>query len=96
MHELGVLMATVKTVTKIAQQNDINKVKHITLEVGEESGYVPMYLRKLFPVAIDSFPLLKEAELKIQMAPGKNLQIKDIGYSRYGDSYQHSCTSSKC
>lgn len=37
MHELGVLMATVKTVTKIAQQNNINKVKHITLEVGERS-----------------------------------------------------------
>ena len=80
MHELGVLMATVKTVSKIAAQNNINKVKHITLEVGEESGYVPLYLRKLFPVAVDSFPTLREAELKLQMAPGKNLQIKDIGY----------------
>ena len=80
MHELGVLMATVKTVCRIAEQNNINKVKHITLEVGEESGYVPLYLRKLFPVAVDSFPTLREAELKLQMAPGKNLQIKDIGY----------------
>ena len=80
MHELGVLMATVKTVSKIAEQNNINKVKHITLEVGEESGYVPLYLRKLFPVAVDSFTALREAELKLQMTPGKNLQIKDIGY----------------
>lgn len=75
MHELGVLMATVKTVSKIAQQNNITKIKHITLDVGEDSGYVPMYLHKLFPVAIDSFPLLKDAQLKIQMVQGKNLQI---------------------
>lgn len=80
MHELGVLMATVKTVSKTAQQNNITKIKHITLDVGEDSGYVPMYLHKLFPVAIDSFPLLKDAQLKIQMVQGKNLQIKDIGY----------------
>lgn len=80
MHELGVLMEAVKTVNRIAEQNNISKVKHMTLEVGETSGYVPMYFMKLFPVAIDSFEVMKDAELKIVMAPGKGLQIKDIGY----------------
>ncbi len=80
MHELGVLMEAVKMVNKIAVQNKIQSVKHVTLEVGEESTYVPMYFRKLFPVAIDKFPILKDAELKIEMVPGKGLQIKDIGY----------------
>ena len=80
MHELGVLMEAVKTVNKIAEGNDITAVKHMTLEVGENSGYVPLYFRKLFPVAIDSFPRLKNAELKIVMSPGRGLQIKDIGY----------------
>ncbi|MBR5129231.1 MAG: hydrogenase maturation nickel metallochaperone HypA [Firmicutes bacterium] len=80
MHELGVLMEAVKTVNKIATQNKIERVKHITLEVGEESSYVPMYFMKLFPLAIDGFSVLESAELKIVMAHGKGLQIKDIGY----------------
>lgn len=29
MHELGVLMATVKTVSKIAQQNNITKISSL-------------------------------------------------------------------
>ena len=80
MHELGVLLEAVKKVNNIAQQHNIKNVKHITLEVGESSGYVPMYFVKLFPVAIDGFDLMKGAELKIAMAPGGGLQIKDIGY----------------
>ena len=46
MHELGVLIEAVKTVNRIAEQNHISKVKHMTLEVGETSGYVPMYIIK--------------------------------------------------
>ena len=59
MHELGVLRHAVKTVTAIAEKNNINKIKHITLEVGRESDFVPMFLEKLFPVATDGFPLMK-------------------------------------
>lgn len=80
MHELGVLMATVKTVSRIAKENKITMVKHLTLEVGENSGYVPMYLKKLFPVATDGQEMMENTELRIVMAPGRGLQIKDIGY----------------
>lgn len=80
MHELGILRQVVRTVEQIAKKNRIKNVKHITLEVGLDSGIVPYYMNKLYPVAIDSLPLLKNAELRIQLTPGKGLVIKDLGY----------------
>lgn len=80
MHELGVLVQAVKTVDQIAQKNKIKRIKHMTLEVGEESGFLPIFFEKLFPVAIEQYPVMKRAELKIEMAPGRGLLIKEIGY----------------
>ena len=80
MHELGVLVQAVKTVDKIAKQQNIEKIKHMTLEVGEESGFVPMFLEKLFPIAIEHYPVMTKAQLRIEHVPGKGLMIKDIGY----------------
>ena len=80
MHELGVLYQAVKSVDRIAASHRISRVKHITLEVGEDSGYVPLFFQKLFPVAVDQFPAIKGAQLRIRMAPGKGLLVKDIGY----------------
>ena len=80
MHELGVLCQIVKKVNHIAQENGIKKIKHITLEVGRESSFVPVFLERLFPVAIEKFPILENAKLKIEAVAGKNLVIKDMGY----------------
>ena len=80
MHELGVLCQAVRTVSAMAQKHHIAAVKHMTLDVGMESGYVPVFFEKLFPVAIDRFPVMKDAELRIQMAPGEGLLIREIGY----------------
>ena len=80
MHELGVLRQVVKTVNRIAEQNNIGRIKHLTLEVGETSGFVPHYLTRLFPAAADGFPLLQETELRISMVSGGSLVIKEIGY----------------
>ena len=80
MHELGVLCQAVRTVSRIAEENHISQIKHITLEVGDASGYVPVFLEKLFPVATEHFPAIQHAELKIEQAPGKGLMIKNIGY----------------
>lgn len=80
MHELGVLNQVVKTVGRIAEENRIPAVRHITLEVGAASGFVPQYLHKLFPVAVDSCPVLEKAELRIETVPGRGLTIKEIGY----------------
>ena len=80
MHELGVLNQAVKTVSRIAAQNQIQRIKHITLEVGAESTFVPAYLEKLFPLAADQTPLLQGAELRIRTVPGERLVIGEIGY----------------
>lgn len=80
MHELGVLRNVVNTVAQVAEQNNIKKIKHITLEMGMESSFVPMFFEKLFPVAIDGLELFEGAELKLEALPGKSLVIKEIGY----------------
>ncbi len=80
MHELGVLTTAVKTVSDIAEKNKIKRIKHMTLEVGYESGFVPAFLEKLFPVAVDGIKLFRKAVLNIEMAEGKGLIIKEIGY----------------
>ena len=80
MHELGILKQIVNVVEQVAIKNNIKVIKYITLEIGSESGVVPKYLSKLMPVAVDLVPLLKNAELRINMICGKGLVIKDIGY----------------
>lgn len=80
MHELGVLNQVVKTVGRIAEENRIKVIRHITLQVGTVSGFVPRYLTKLFPVAADSCPVLQKAKLHIEMVAGRGLTIKEIGY----------------
>ena len=81
MHELSVLHYIVKTATRIATENHIAKIKHIVLDVGELSGFVPRYLTKLFPIAADGIAVLKHAELQIRMIAGNSgLVIKEIGY----------------
>ena len=80
MHELGVLCEIVKKVGAVAEQNNIKAIRHITLEVGDESTYVPIFFEKLFPIAIEQIEVLKGAELKILNVPGRRLIIRDIGY----------------
>ena len=80
MHELGVLLQAVKTVNRIAEENRIEKIRHMTLEIGDESGFLPVFFEKLFPVAIEKFPVLADAELRMEMTAGKGLCIKEIGY----------------
>ena len=80
MHELGILTHALKQVVKIAKCQHIHMVKAITLEIGEQSGVVIPYLRKLYPVAVSQFSILRNAELRIDRCPGKNMTIKDIRY----------------
>ncbi len=80
MHELGVLCNAIKTVSKIAEDNGIERIKHMTLEIGRDSSFVPAFFEKLFPCAKESFPIMENAELRLEMADGSGLIIKEIGY----------------
>ena len=79
MHELGVLCQAVRLVEKRAAACGAASVKYMTLEVGEDSGYVPVFFEKLFPVAVDNIPLLKNAQLIVQSVPGRGLVVRDFG-----------------
>lgn len=80
MHELGILKQIAHTVDKVAATNSIKLIKSITLEVGNESGIVPYYMKKMFPIVTDVFPILKNTDLVINLVCGKSLIIKEIGY----------------
>ncbi len=80
MHELGVISYAVKTVNEIAEKNGVERIRFITLDVGEDSGFVPDYLHKLYPVAIDGKTRFEGSELKIYIVSGRGLVIKEIGY----------------
>ncbi len=80
MHELGVLRNAIRTVSNVAEQNHIQRIQFITLEVGEQSSFVPAFFEKLYPAAIDSLPLFADSELKLVSVPGTGLVIKEIGY----------------
>ena len=80
MHELGVLIQAVKAVDRMAQKHQIAHVSYMTLEVGRESDFVPAFFEKLFPAAVEQFPTMKRAVLRIERAPGRGLQIKEFGY----------------
>ena len=80
MHELGILTHALRQVAKIAKSHGIRMVKSITLEIGEQSGVVIPYLRKLYPAAVAQFSILRYAELIIDLCPGKTMTIKDIRY----------------
>ena len=80
MHELGILRHIVRTVERTAQDNAITAIRHINLDVGTSSSFVPEYLTKLFPVATDGKPLFARAALRINAVEGTGLIIRDIGY----------------
>ncbi len=73
MHEIGVLTEAVKMVEGIAAENRIERVKHITLEVGELCGYVPVFFEKYFPIVTEGKPVFRDTELKIQTVRGQAL-----------------------
>ena len=70
MHELGTISYVIRTVERIAHENQLTVVASITLEVGEVSGIIPDYLSDFWLYARKKSELLKEAELKIETIKG--------------------------
>lgn len=67
MHELGVVFTVIKTVDKIAIENEMEKVASVTLELGEVSTVIPEYLQDCWKWAVQKkSQKMQEAELKIE------------------------------
>ena len=45
MHELGIVFHIVKTVERVAEENQADKITKVTLQIGEVSTIIPYYLK---------------------------------------------------
>lgn len=73
MHELGILYNMAKTVTEIAEENNIENVAEIYLEIGSLKGIIPQFLDDAFPYVAEQFPCIEKAKLKYRFIPAKGL-----------------------
>ena len=66
MHELGVVFYVIKDCEKVAKENNVKKVKRVTIEVGEVSGIIHHYLDDCYKWAIKKSDVLRDSILKIE------------------------------
>lgn len=73
MHEIGVLTKAVNIVEQTARENGVERVSFITLEVGELTGYLPVFFEKYFPIVTEDRPMFDGTKLQIQVIKGQAL-----------------------
>ena len=71
MHEIGVLKKAVDLCNQIAMDNDIDEIQAINLEVGELSGYLPVFFEKYYPIVIEDYPRLKKSHVNCIVIKGQ-------------------------
>lgn len=69
MHEMGLMDAVLRTVTRVCEEEHVQTVHKITLEVGELSGVLPHFLKECYEAIIDDTPY-EHTELAIETVPG--------------------------
>ncbi len=72
MHELGVVIEVVKTVTRFAEQHQLQKVDTIVLQIGQLSSMIPKYVETCFPAAVEGTHL-EQTKLMIETIPANGL-----------------------
>ena len=71
MHEISVLYRAVELAEETAKENGISRLSYITLEVGELSGYLPVFFEKYFPVVIEGREVFEGCELRMTRPAAK-------------------------
>ena len=72
MHELGIVFYIIRNINKVAQENNIKKIKKVTLEIGEVSSVIPEYLMDCYKWAIQKEDILRESDLVIEIVEAIN------------------------
>ncbi len=72
MHELGIVVHVAKTLTELAEENNLERIGSVTLEVGEVSGIITDYFVDCWNYFKVRYPLLKECEMKLEIIKGIN------------------------
>ncbi|MBQ6752671.1 MAG: hydrogenase maturation nickel metallochaperone HypA [Clostridia bacterium] len=73
MHEISALNEAVKVAERVAKENNVDKIKILTLEVGELTGFLPVFFEKYFSMLVEENPLFSECELVIDNVRGEAL-----------------------
>ena len=73
MHEISALHSAVELAEETAKENGIEHLSYITLEVGELSGYLPVFFQQYFPVVTENRPIFRDCRLNILTARGEAL-----------------------
>ena len=69
MHELGICDALLKMVEKIAEDEQLDGIRKITVEVGTLSGVVPKYLEDCWIAVTDGTPYMN-SEFAVEVVEG--------------------------
>ena len=69
MHELGVVFHIMKSVRKVAEENNVTDISSVTVELGEVSTVIPSYLTDCWQWAIKKEELFRDSELLIETIP---------------------------
>lgn len=69
MHELGIVTYVAKTVSRIAEEQDVKKVAEVILEIGEVSGIIGEYLEDCWNYFRKNYPVLADAKLQCEVLP---------------------------
>ena len=64
MHELGIVFHIIRTVEDVAKQNDVTRIRRVTLQLGEVSGVVESYLQDCWKWAAAKTDLLPRPNAK--------------------------------
>lgn len=71
MHEVAVLSKAVNMGEQIAKENHISHIQYLRLEVGELTGYLPVFFERYYPIVTEDKPVYKDSELKIDIVKGE-------------------------
>lgn len=89
MHELGVVIEVVKTVERVAVEEDLTQIDTVVLQIGELSSMIPKYVEQCYPAAADG-TILEKTKLEIEILPG-NALCKDCKKVFRLLEYHHQC-----
>ena len=67
MHELGIVFHIIRGLKEVASENHVEKIKKVTLQIGEVSSIVPEYLIDCYKWAIQKEPLLIDSSLEVEV-----------------------------
>lgn len=73
MHEMGILAQMIDIVEENCKKNNVKKIEAISVEVGELSGVLPIFLEEYWPLVIEGNQLFEDSKLNIRTIPGQAL-----------------------